>query len=343
VIIVILIVSIAVLILIHELGHFLMAKYFKVKVEEFGIGFPPRLLSKKKGETRYSLNLLPLGGFVRLYGESGLHENLEERDRAFVFQPAWRRTLIIVAGVVMNFILGWFIISGIFMVGSEVKVVVTQVADESPAQVMGLRAGDVLVDYARADKFVEFINLNRGEETLINISRSEGDDSQSLSINVIPRLTPPEGEGALGVGIAEFGIQKLPILESVWEGLKRSVFITGAVFRSLGDLFLGFFRGVGVPQEFVGPVGIYTVAAETSRLGYLHLMQLIAIISLNLAVLNILPIPALDGGRLLFIIIEKIRGKPVKRKRETISHAIGFLIMILLLIAITVRDVANLL
>jgi len=339
----ILVIGIAILILVHELGHFLVAKLFKVKVEEFGIGFPPRLFSKKKGETRYSFNLLPLGGFVRLYGESGSAENLADEKRSFIFQPAWRRVVIIGAGVVMNFLLGWFILSAVFAIGASPKLVIMDVAKDSPAQTAGFKSGDIISDFRNSQSFIDFIDRHKGEETTLSIERANGAGRHQVTVQAVPRQNPPAGEGALGVAISEFGIEKLPLLPSIWEGLKKSIFIIGAIFAALGKLIADVFTGTSAGGGFVGPVGIYTVASETARFGILQLFQLIAIISLNLTVLNILPIPALDGGRLLFIIIEKIKGLPVPHRRETLAHAIGFIIMIIILIAVTIHDVINIL
>jgi len=343
--ILILIISIAIIILIHELGHFLTAKFFGVKVEEFGIGFPPRLFSKKFGETRYSFNVLPFGGFVRLLGESGVEDDIdpEDKGRSLLAQSVWRRTVIIVAGVVMNFILGWFILSGVYMVGSEQQLIVTQIEVGSPAAVAGLELNDKFADFISADNFIAFVNDNKGSETTFEVIRSNNGIKERLSLTGTPRAEVPPGKGALGVGISEVGIEQLPFFESLWRGLKQSVFIIGAIFQALGGLISDLFSGGGVDDGFVGPVGIYNIANETSRLGALHFLQLMAVISLNFTVLNILPIPALDGGRLLFIIFEKIKGSPIRQRRENISHAIGFIVLILLMIAITIRDIVGLL
>ena len=341
-IIIFLIVSIIILIIIHELGHFSAAKLMRVRVDEFGVGFPPKIFGKKFGETEYSVNAVPLGGFVRLYGEAGFAdgEAITEKERSFSFQPASKRVLILAAGVVMNFILGWLILTAVFWIGSKPRLFVTAVSPESPAAIAGFQNGDVLADFAKAADFINYVDAHRGELVSFRVIREDA-AATPVMIQAVPRVQPPADEGALGVGISELGIERLGFWNGLWTGLKRSGIIFGAIFAALGGLVKDLFSGGGVPEGIVGPVGIYAIASETSRFGYLYLLQIMAVISLNLAALNVLPIPALDGGRLLFIAIEKIKGSPVKRARENLSHLIGFLVVIALMIAITARDVIN--
>jgi regulator of sigma E protease len=337
--IILVIVGISVLILIHELGHFLAAKIFNVKVEEFGFGFPPRIVSKKIGETRYSLNLLPFGGFVRLLGEApDAPVSAEERRRSFSHQSAYRRILIIVAGVLMNFLLGWLIISAVFMVGVPKSIVVTNVLTDSPAASAGMAAGDQIIGFENADEFVNFVRENQGRPIALEIKRG-GED---LVLEATPRLSPPEGQGALGIAFSEAGFKKQPILAALVEGWKTSIAIVGAIFTGLFQLLATLFTQGKLAAGFVGPVGIFGVAAQTADLGLVYLLQLLGLISLNLFVLNIFPFPALDGGRLLFVIIEKIKGSPLSPNFEKAANALGFFILLLLMLALTVRDVAQL-
>ena len=333
------ILGISILILVHELGHFLAAKFFNVKVEEFGFGFPPRLLSKKFGETKYSLNLLPLGGFVKLLGESPAAPVPEaEKHRSFSSQSAHKRLLIIVAGVLMNFFIGWLIVSFIFMVGAPSALLVTNVLQDTPAAITGLRSGDQLSDFKTADEFISFIDARKGEEVNLNIRRGE----EILNVLVVPRVNVPEGEGALGVGIAETGFSKKSFFGSFLEGFKTSVQIVGAIFTGLLSLIVGVFTGARVFENLVGPVGIFGVATQAGQLGYIYLLQLIGLISLNLFVLNIFPFPALDGGRLLFILIEKIKGSPMAPRLEAAANGLGFAFLLALMLAITIKDIAAL-
>jgi len=330
------IVGISALIFAHELGHFLSAKLFGVKVEEFGFGFPPRIVSKKIGETRYSVNLLPFGGFVRLLGENLLVPVAEqEKPRSFAYQSAWRRIVIIVSGVAMNFLLGWVIISGLFLFGTSEPVGITMVFPDAPAAKAGLKEGDKIVGFAKAEDFVNFVNENKGKEIALNIKRGE----ESFRVKIMPRLQAPEGQGALGIGVGELGFSKLPLLASLKAGLLTASQTVWMIFIALMNLIVGVFTGAVAFENFIGPVGIFQVAAQAGEFGFSYLFSLIGIISLNLMVLNILPFPALDGGRLLFILVEKINGSPLPVKAEAYINAAGFVFLLLLMVAITVKDV----
>ncbi|MBI2025010.1 MAG: site-2 protease family protein [Candidatus Harrisonbacteria bacterium] len=337
--ILIVIIGISFLIFIHELGHFFVAKKLGLLVEEFGFGFPPRLFSKKIGETVYSFNLLPFGGFVRIYGEeqskkSEEHPNVPNQ-RIFYSQPAWKRTLIIVAGVFMNFIIGWLLMSAVFFTGTPQAVLVSDVLPGSAAEAAEIFPQDQVLGFESAGEFVEFINQNRGKEVNLNLLRN----GEELTI----RVTPSQNEqAALGVAVADAGIPKHSLPASLWEGLKSAVFIIGAIFAAFANLLWGLLTQGQVLVDFVGPIGIFGVANQAGALGFLYLVQLIALISLNLTVINILPFPALDGGRLFFIFLEKIKGSPLSQNFERSANTIGFLLLIFLMIAITVRDVARL-
>jgi len=342
-IIVLVIIAISILILVHELGHFLVAKKFGLLVEEFGIGFPPRLFSKKIGETLYSVNLLPFGGFVKIYGEDpapkqSVGTGQVSSARAFYAQTAWKRVLVISAGILMNFILGWLIMSAIFMIGVPQSLIVTGIALNSPAAIAGFQEGDQLTDFKKSDDFINFIDQNKGKEVSLNVVRS----NEPLSVKVIPRIAPPAGEGALGVALAEAGLEKQSFFLSFWEGLRASVGIVFMIVISLGQLLFSFFTEGRVLEGFVGPIGIFGVASQAAGLGAVYFLQLIGLISLNLFILNILPFPALDGGRMFFILLEKIKGKPLSPNFERSANAIGFLVLLFLMIAVTVRDLIKL-
>ncbi len=337
--ILIFIIGLSILILIHELGHFLAAKWFGLLVEEFGFGFPPRLISKKIGETVYSLNLLPFGGFVKIHGEKRDPQETEPMpERSFWFLPVGRRAVIIVAGVVMNLILGWLVIAGIYMVGAPGGVLITGVLEGTPAEAVGLLSGDRISDFQKVDDFVKFVNDSKGKEITLTVTRSE----KNLEFKVVPREDPPVGEGALGITLTEVGFPKLPFFASLKQGLISSFNILYAIVKAIANLIAGIFTGAPVLEQFVGPVGIFQIAGQAAQFGLVYLLQLIGLISLNLVVLNILPVPALDGGRLLFLLFEKIKGAPLNPKREMIANAIGFVLLLLLMVVITVRDVVKL-
>jgi len=337
--IVIFIIGISILILIHELGHFLAAKWFGLWVEEFGFGFPPRLFKVKRGETIYSFNLLPFGGFVKIHGEKrDPQEEEKQPERSFWFLRIWRRAVIIAAGVIMNLILGWLVISIIYMIGASGGILVTNVTPETPAAIAGLLEGDRILDFQGSGDFINFVNNSKGEEITFRALRGE----EELAFKVVPRVDPPAGQGALGISLTEVGFPQLGVFPALWEGARTSLAILAAIAAALGNLIAGIFTGAPVLEQFVGPVGIFGIASQAASFGLVYLLQLIGLISLNLAVLNIIPIPALDGGRLLFLLFEKIKGAPLHPKREMIANAIGFALLLLLMVVITVRDVAKL-
>lgn len=322
--VVVVIVGIAVLILIHELGHFLAAKFFRVPVEEFGFGFPPRIWSKKIGETRYSFNWLPLGGFVRLHGE---FESLD--SKSFVNQKAWKRATILLAGVVMNFLMGWLLLSIVLFIGSPPSIVINDIVPNSVASRLDLRAGDQIVNFATSKDFVDFIKTHQGQSITFKVLRKADNKIQELEIKTTPK-------GDLGVLITDLGLPAHDFISAIGIGFLTSVGAMWSILLALGNIFTA-------PQTFIGPVGIFNIAIETGRLGLIYVMQLIALISLNLAILNSLPVPALDGGRLFFVILEKIRGKRFSPTTEMRANAVGFIVLISLIVFVTFGDIFRLL
>lgn len=335
------IIFLSILILVHELGHFLVAKKFGLFVEEFGFGLPPKIWSKKIGETIYSINALPFGGFVKIFGEDGNElEKLPEGERKknFASLKIWQRALIISAGVLFNFILGWMIISLVFAIGTPQAVVITEVRKNSPAAEINLLAGDKIIGFANTNEFIKYINENRGKEVSLNIER----EKEKINFNVIPRVDPPEGEGSLGVGLVDAGLPKKNPITSVWEGFKISIELVKNIFLSLANLAMKAIIGKASFEQVAGPVGIVKLTSQAGNLGFVYLLQLLAMISLNLAVLNIFPFPALDGGRLIFLVIEKIKGSPLSPKIEKSINTIGFIFLILLMAVITIKDIIKL-
>ncbi len=345
------------LILIHESGHFFAAKIFKLKVEEFGFGFPPRMISKKRGETRYSFNWLPFGGFVKIYGENPLEPKREgETDsaessqadwrRGFSFQKPWKRAVVLLAGVFMNFLFGWLAISSVLAMGIPAALLISEVKRESPAEAAGLEPADKIAAISfgeeslaspSADLFVEFVQKHKGGEFKITVERS----GKTLDITAASRVSPPEGEGALGVALLEAGNEPMPFFSALGKGFKDALNIVKEIVFAFYGALAGIFTE-GTLGGVTGPVGIVSVAAQAAGISAVYLLQLFGLISLNLAVLNILPFPALDGGRLFFVLIEKIKGSPVSAKAEGVAHAVGFSLLLALMAAITIKDVAGL-
>ena len=333
------IIGISVLILVHELGHFLAAKFFGVGVEEFGIGFPPRIFSKKIGETRYSVNWLPLGGFVKLRGEfqaleeeiaAGMTSSALAMTNKFIEKKPWQRAIVMAAGVAMNFLLGWLLFSLILFIGAPQYILVQEVLPNSAAMAAGMMKGDRIANFQSANDFTAFLKNNFGKETTLEILRF-AQDGQTERLEM--RVTP---QGTLGVMISDIGLPAQSLPKAVTKGFLNSILVLWSILMALGSVF-------SAPQSFVGPIGIFNVAWETGKLGVIYIFQLLALISLNLAVLNLLPIPALDGGRLLFLLIEKIKGSAIARQKEIFWQTAGFVFLILLIITITVFDVVRLL
>jgi regulator of sigma E protease len=349
------IVGLAVLILVHEIGHFLVAKLLKMRVDEFGVGFPPRLLKKKIGETTYSLNVVPFGGFVRLHGESDLPsgktvDDKPSRDgeRGFNDELAWKKSLVILSGVFMNVVLGWLLLSAILMVGMPRHLVIADVAEDSPAFSAGLKSGDVvesvsaggtvLNDPVSPDSFTELVKANSDGFLALSVGR----DGQGLEFEVKPRQNPPDGQGPLGVAITEIGFESRPFFESLASGILETWSVTKMVFEGLGIFIRQVFVSPGTVENVAGPVGIVFLAAQATDLGFIYFLQLLALISVNLAVLNLLPFPALDGGRFLFVVIEKLTKKRIPRRAEMWVNGAGFAILILLMVFVTIKDVERL-
>lgn len=347
-------VVLSVLILVHEAGHFLAARRAGVLVEEFGFGLPPRIWGKKVGETIYSVNLLPFGGFVRLHGET-TEEGVTQQARAFINKNKKTRTGIILAGVLMNFalaILAFAVVysfSGIPRQTGEIKVV--EVTPDSPAQTAKILAGDIFrkvgkQEVASVEEFVKIVEENRGKRISFEVERVRGDDKTVEKISLTPRESPPENEGPLGVVISTTEIYYPPFWQrpfvGIYYGFKEALFWGATVVAGLLKIFKDLFAGQA-PKDLAGPVGIFAITSQATQLGILAVINFVGILSVNLAILNAIPFPALDGGRLLFIGIESILGKKVLPKIEAAVHTIGMIILIFLLLAITAHDIQRLL
>lgn len=341
--VIIIIIFFSILILIHELGHFLLSKKFGLFVEEFGLGLPPRAWGKKLGETIYSLNWLPFGGFVKIAGENReeegeLPENIS-KEKVFYNLKIWKRSLIIIGGVIMNFILGWILISIIFMAGIPKAVFIADVSANTPASQAGLMANDKVLGFTDVDGFISYVNQNKGKEITLRIERG----GNEVDVRVAPRENPPQGQGALGVALIEGGQEKEGFFAAIWNALKLSGNIFAMIFVGIFNLIKLAILGKAGLEGVAGPVGIVKMTAQVSHLGFLYLAQLMALISINLAAINIFPFPALDGGRLLFLAIEKIKGTPLPRRFEGYANAIGMGLLLLLMAIITIKDIGRLL
>jgi regulator of sigma E protease len=372
------IIVLSVLVFVHELGHFWTARKLGVKAEEFGFGFPPRAFGfykSKAGKWRflrgkkdpnslteedrpvgtvYSINWLPLGGFVKIKGENG--EGKQESD-SFAVKAIWKRALILSAGVIMNIVLAIVLLSAGYMMGlpqsldnlkpsakiSEPQVFVMEVLADSPAAEAGLKAGDIIT-FVNEEKIVSNEELQNivakqvGQETNFNINR----DGENMQIAITPELLEEADRPAIGVSIYASGLVRYPFFTAIIEGFKLTFWLFWMIILAFYGLIRDLLMGVSVSGQVAGPVGIATLTGQVATMGFTYLLQFTALLSLNLALINILPFPALDGGRLLFLLIEKFIGKPVRQSVEAWIHTIGFWLLILLIVVVTYKDIARL-
>lgn len=367
---IIFILVLGVLIFVHELGHFLTARRNGIKAEEFGFGFPPRIFgfvfddfTKKyrlvKGSetvesphTVFSLNWIPLGGFVRIKGEDRESETANDPD-SFVNKSAWVRFKVLVAGVVMNFLLAWVLFAVVLMLGfpqqidpadqakyQSTQVQILQIQPGTPAEEMGLLAGDVLMmlDNTKVTNLAtvtEYIAQHRGKEIAVTIERGD----KAFVFKGTPRVDTPKGEGALGISFSETAIVRYGFFEAIWRGLEQTYLKTAEILSVLGGMIVGVFTGTKASVDIAGPVGIVYLTKQMTELGLVYLLYFAAILSINLGIINALPIPALDGGRILFVLIEKLKGSPVSQKIEGYVHQIGFMFLLFLMLWVTFYDI----
>ncbi|MDD2766544.1 MAG: RIP metalloprotease RseP [Candidatus Moranbacteria bacterium] len=358
------------LVLVHELGHFIVARRNGIKADEFGFGFPPRMFGVVKDDatgrykiiwgskevesphTVYSFNWLPLGGFVKIKGEDGQNQ---EQD-SFGSKPAWIRVKVLGAGVFMNFVLAWVLISIVFMLGSaqpidpsdrtqypDAKIQILEVKKGTPAEAMGLQLGDEVLSIAGEHisslaQVTDIIQKNKGKNIEMTINRLGTD----MTLSGTPRTDYPPTEGSLGISFSETAVIAYPWYLAFWHGLEATYNITVAILQAFGTMIAGLFgEQTGAPVDVTGPVGIVYLTKQMSDLGISYLLQFAALLSINLGIINILPIPALDGGRILFVLIEKLKGTPVSRRTEGMIHQVGFILLLLLMLFITIKDFSN--
>lgn len=349
--IIVFILILGLLVFVHELGHFVAARKNGVKVEEFGFGFPPRIFGVKRGETIYSLNWIPLGGFVKIKGEDG--ENREDED-SFSHKKIWRRAIILAAGVFMNFVLAAVLLSVGFMIGlpqvingengyakiSDAKVQVVQILENTPAADAGLHPGDAILEIdGQKLEDVEVMQSYLAGKIDMPVRFILERDGQKIEKEISPTFLIETGRGGIGVGLIKTGIVSYPWYLSLWKGAESAVLFTGEVAIAFYELIKNLIVTQKVSVDLSGPVGIAVLTGQVARMGIIYLLQFTALLSINLAVINFLPFPALDGGRILFLIIEKIRRKPVSQKIENLVHNIGFSLLMLLILLVTYRDV----
>jgi len=352
--ILIFVIVLGLLVFVHELGHFIVARRFGVRVDEFGFGFPPRLFGIRRGDTLYSINLIPLGGFVRIKGEAG--DNQTDTD-SFSHKKAWQRSSILAAGVAMNFIFAFIILSFGFMVGTpqevsdadiasqsvrDISLVIIDVAKESAGDKAGLRPGDRLqaingIEFSSVVDATNYIQEHNTEILRVHIARG----NSLSSFDIQPRIISGSEKPVIGIGMMRAGLVTYNFFEAWRRGAQATISLVYVILLAFGSLIVGLFRGTGVGDQISGPVGVAVLTGQIAQLGIPYLINFTAMLSINLGILNIIPFPALDGGRVLFVVIEKIKGRPLSPRIESVFHSIGFCILIALVLFVTYKDVAR--
>ncbi|MFA6386324.1 MAG: RIP metalloprotease RseP [Candidatus Paceibacterota bacterium] len=378
--IIIFIVIILVLVVSHEFGHFIVAKMNNIRVDEFSFGFPPKIYGKKIGETTYNLNALPFGGYVKIYGENineadllevgfldkeETPEKLELAERSLINKPKYIQALVMVAGVAMNFLVAWLLLSIGFMSGLPSSVgmaphgaivnnqylTVTSIVKGSPAEMVGLKIGDKLLALDTTTDSTKLLSSNLGAENVQSFIKKHGGEQvkiefirakETKELEVTP-INNKDGVPAIGIAMDTIGTLELPIHRAVWEGLKLTTDLTISTAVGFYTLISQAIMGKGDMSAVTGPIGIVGVVGDAAKFGFVYLLSFTALISVNLAVINLLPFPALDGGRLLFLLIEKIKGSRIKPKISNAVNMIGFGLLMLLMVVITYHDITKLL
>lgn len=349
--IVVFILILGLLIFVHEFGHFIVAKRQGIKVDEFGFGFPPRIIGIKKGETTYSLNLIPIGGFVKILGEQGEEP---KNPKSFASKTPGTRARIVGMGVLMNFLLAIVLLTIGFKAGlpvalldeekgvKDVKIQIIAVSQNTPAEEADLRIWDEIIaldgkEFKKVEEIQNYTKEKAGQEVAMTLKRGE----KVLEKKIVPRSQPPEGQGPLGIGLAKTGMISYPLHYAFWMGCKTTLSMIAVIIVALFNIIKELIITGTTTVEVTGPVGIAVMTGQIARMGWIYILNFTALLSINLGIINILPFPALDGGRLLFLAIEKIRGKKVSSKVENMIHMIGFILLMLLIILVTFRDITK--
>jgi regulator of sigma E protease len=376
--IIIFLIILLVLVLSHEFGHFIVAKLNKIRVDEFAFGFPPKLFGKKIGETTYNFNALPIGGYVKIYGE-----NIEEADfvevgfldkekdaekielskRSLAFKPKYVQAMVMFAGVAMNFLVAWLLLSVGFMSGlpSSVEVApkgvvvenqaltVVSVVPNSPAEKAGLKSGDKILALETEKDTTKLLSSNFTAETVKNFVKKHSTEEidflitrakENMKVAVTPEIK--EDSALVGISMDMIGTLKLPIHQAIWEGLKLTGDLTARTASGFYNLIKDGVTGKGSLAGVTGPIGIIGVVGDAADFGFIYLLSFTALISINLVIINLIPFPALDGGRLLFLLIEKIKGSRIKPKIANTVNAVGFALLMILMVVITYHDIVKL-
>jgi len=360
--IILFLIVLAALIFCHELGHFAFAKFFGIRVDEFAIGFPPKVFGWKKGETQYNLNLIPLGGYVKIFGEDPNDESINGPDskRSFINASKWKQVTVLLSGIFMNLVFAWLLISTSFNFGlltsiedqfkdkaQNISVMVLSVLKDSPSDIAGLKEGDNILAIETGGKktisptVTEVQKIIASSTNDIKIDYKRGNATGTVNIAAIDEVV--EGEKAIGISMSLVGTVKFGFFQSFYEGAKLTVIETINITKGIYSFIVGAFSGKsGLLSQVTGPVGIAGMVGQASNMGVSYLLGFIAMISINLAMLNLVPFPALDGGRVLFVLIELVIRRRIKPAIANWFNLIGFGLLISLMLFITYRDILRL-
>jgi regulator of sigma E protease len=357
----------AILIFVHELGHFLFAKWNGIRVDEFKVGFGPRIISWGKGETKYGLNLIPFGGYVKIHGENPDEESISgsDKDRSFVNKKGWQQIVVLAAGVLFNFLFAWILYSIVFMVGvtatpegfekyttnfKDERVMITLVSPGSPAEKSGLKVGDVIalvnnVKPASLEEIQNSISSSNGLPINIAYVRSPVPDGSgtSTTITIEPKEGIVVGKYAIGIAMSNVVDIQLPFFTSIYEGAHYTLVMIRETAIGLYDFFANIFHGTANFSDVAGPIGIAGIVGSAATLGFTYLLMITALISINLGVINLIPFPALDGGRVLFVLIEGVIRRRISPKYANVINTVGFVLLMILMVVVTYKDIAKLL
>ncbi len=379
--VIIFLIVLAVLIFVHELGHFLAARSAGIRVDAFKIGFGPRILYWKRGETEYGINLIPFGGFVKIHGENPSEEAATGPDaaRSFINKSRYKQVMVLVAGVFFNFLFAWLLYSIAFMSGvtathegfekyadrfSADRVMITYVEKDTPADRAGLQVGDVILhliqpaSVSSSDAFISatttsigyatpimvadiqrFIASSSGHVLKFDIERSGATSTVAVSAVTGLHDSPTY---AIGIAMQEVADLQLPFFTAIGEGLHYMLVMIRETVIGLASFIGNIFQGTANFADVAGPVGIAGIVGDAAQLGFTYLIMITALISINLGVINLIPFPALDGGRTLFVIIEGIIRRRISMKFTNVVNMIGFILLMALMVVVTFKDIVKL-
>jgi len=357
--VIIFLIVLAVLIFVHELGHFWAAKLFGIRVDAFAIGFGPKIISRKVGETTYLLRLIPFGGYVKIFGENPDTDSLTGPDspRSIAMKARWKQAIVLFAGIFFNFLFAWLLYIVIFTNGvtattdgfekyadrfTDSRIMITQVLPGSPADKANVKLGDIISiidgNVTGVGDIQKYINENGNNPIKINLIRNEA----HVIADVIPAPGLIEGKYAIGIAMQNVVDLRLPFFTSIYEGLHYTLIMIKDTVTGLFAFFSGIFLGTANFSDIAGPIGIAGIIGNAAELGLAYLLMITAIISINLGIINLIPFPALDGGRILFVAIEGVIRRRIPEKFTNIVNSAGFILLMLLMVLVTYKDIAKL-